>query len=99
MKDKRELLVKLDFFEYKIKSLLNELHSVKAELTKIKEENQDLKEVIGRQNQEIKNFQNQEKISKIVSSIAEDAHNPSELKLKINEYIREIDKCIAHLSE
>jgi len=99
MKDKRELLVKLDFLEHKIESVLEELHSVKNELIRIKGENQDLKAVIERQNQEIKNFQNQEKISKIVSSIAEDAHNPSELKLKINEYIREIDKCIAHLSE
>jgi len=99
MKEKRELLVKLDFLEHKIQSLLSELHSVKTELVQIKEENQDLKAIIQRQNEEIKNFQNQEKISKIVTSIAEDARNSSELKLKINEYIREIDKCIAHLSE
>jgi hypothetical protein len=99
MKDKRDLLVKLDFLEHKIETVLQELHSAKTELVRIKGENQDLKAIIERQNQEIKNFQNQEKISKIVSSIAEDAHNPSELKLKINEYIREIDKCIAHLSE
>ena len=48
---------------------------------------------------EIKNFQNQENIGKIVNTIAADAANATELKLKINEYIREIDKCIAYLRD
>jgi hypothetical protein len=63
------------------------------------QENNTLREELERQNQDLKNFQNQDKISKIVSSMAEDTQKNTELKLKINEYIKEIDKCIAHLSE
>ncbi|HEX8547475.1 MAG TPA: hypothetical protein VF691_10975, partial [Cytophagaceae bacterium] len=62
-------------------------------------ENSDLRSLIEKQIDEIKNFQNQDKITKIVSSIADDTQNSNELKLKLNEYIKEIDKCIAYLSE
>ena len=44
-------------------------------------------------------FKNQDKIAKIVSSISAGDKSTTELKLKINEYIKEIEKCIAYLSE
>ena len=87
-----EILSKLEQVESKLQKLIGE----HADLI---EENNALREAIQRQNQDIKNFQNQDKISKIVSSMAEDTQKNTELKLKINEYIKEIDKCIAHLSE
>lgn len=65
MKDKRDLLVKLDFLEHKIESVLQELHSAKTELVRIKGENQDLKAIIERQNQEIKTFKIKRKLVKL----------------------------------
>jgi regulator of replication initiation timing len=94
-----EILSKLKQVEGKLQQLIIEHSSLKKELKASIEENNALKDSVERQNQDLKNFQNQDKISKIVSSMAEDTQKNTELKLKINEYIKEIDKCIAHLSE
>jgi regulator of replication initiation timing len=94
-----EILSKLKQVESKLHQLIKEHSSLKRELKASIEENKTLRDSLERQNQDLKNFQNQDKISKIVSSMAEDTHKNTELKLKINEYIKEIDKCIAHLSE
>ncbi len=58
-----------------------------------------LQSVIDEKDTEIKNFQNRDNISKIVNTIAAESADTTELKLKINEYIREIDKCIAYLRD
>jgi hypothetical protein len=97
--DKETVLLQLDHLESKLKRLLQAHSSIQTELENCKEVNRGLKQVIEQQNEELKNFQNQHKISKIVSSIAEGSQNSTELKFKINEFIKEIDKCIAHLSE
>ncbi|MBX9852875.1 MAG: hypothetical protein K2X86_14115 [Cytophagaceae bacterium] len=94
-----EILAKLGELEIKLKKLVHEHEIVKSELLTIKTENKELKSLVDSQAEEIKSFQNQEKISKIVSSIADESQNQTELKLKINEYIKEIDRCIVYLSE
>jgi hypothetical protein len=93
------IISKLTDLEFKLKKLIGEHEGLKAALHASKSENEALKNIIREQNEEIKNFQNQEKITKIVSSIAEGTQNNTELKLKINEYIKEIDRCIVYLSE
>src|SRR3954463_14972743 len=93
------ILSKLEALEGKLQMLTKEYNALKTEFRAVREENKQLKALKERQNEDLKNFQNQDKISKIVSSIAEDTQKSTELKLKINEYIKEIDKCIAHLSE
>ncbi|MFL5728757.1 MAG: hypothetical protein ACJ75J_04645 [Cytophagaceae bacterium] len=94
-----EILSMLEQVESKLQKLIREHSVLKKELKESMQENKTLRETIQGQNEDLKNFQNQDKISKIVSSIAEDTQKSTELKLKINEYIKEIDKCIAHLSE
>jgi septal ring factor EnvC (AmiA/AmiB activator) len=96
---KSEVIVsKLEELEKKLKKLIQDHENVKEELLAAKTENEELKALVSSQTEEIKNFQNQDKISKIVSSIA-DTQDHTELKLKINEYIKEIDRCIVYLSE
>ena len=46
----------------------------------------------------LSDFQNQYKIAKIVSSTTVEKDESVELKNKLNEYIKEIDRCIAHMS-
>jgi septal ring factor EnvC (AmiA/AmiB activator) len=95
-----ELIVsKLQDLELKLKKLLVEHEQLKVELSASVSDNEDLRNIIKEQNEGIKNFQNQEKITKIVTSIAEGTQSNTELKLKINEYIKEIDRCIVYLSE
>lgn len=81
--------------------LLNDYTALKGELVHVKEENTELRRTLQNREDKINSFQNQIKISKIVDSIAvgKDKEDANQLKLTINGYIKEIDKCIAHLSE
>ena len=83
----------------KLTSLIQEYKLKEEELSILRKENKELHSLLGQQGEQIKSFQNQEKISKIVSSVNVEGEKTTDLKLKINEYIKEIDKCIAHLSE
>jgi|SRR6185437_3846654 len=94
-----DILNQLQTMEKQLEKLLTEYTALKKELVEAKKENVTLKSAVEKQKEDLLFFQNQDKISKIVSSIAEDTHKSTELKLKINEYIKEIDKCIAYLSE
>ena len=95
----QELLkTNLSGLERKILVLVNEHKNVKEELKGLKRENQDLREAIRARDEQITGFHNQLKITKIVDSINPEDGSVSELKKKVDDYIREIDKCIAHLS-
>ncbi|MEO1055133.1 MAG: hypothetical protein AAFX87_31145 [Bacteroidota bacterium] len=84
--------------ERKIKILLGEYDALKVEMDYLKSENKDLKDTLKLRDEHISNFQNQIKISKIAGNLIAEENNTSELKRKIDDYIKEIDKCIAHLS-
>ncbi|MFN6947010.1 MAG: hypothetical protein ACK4ND_18855 [Cytophagaceae bacterium] len=90
---------KLQALEQKIHLLINEHASLKKELKNEMDANINLRQEVFSLNEDLKNFHNQDKISKIVSSVKDDSQNVSELKIKLNEYIKEIDNCIAHLNE
>ena len=99
METKVTQLDQLRSVEAKVSKLIARYQGLQRELANAKAEITRLQTELGEKEQEIKNFQNQENIGKIVNTIAADAANATELKLKINEYIREIDKCIAYLRD
>ncbi len=90
----------LNTLERKIKLLLTEHSRMKSDLANYRSENQELKNLIEQKNGELSAFQNKFKISKIVNNMtAGEGDNTEELKEVLNQYIKEIDKCIIHLSE
>lgn len=91
--------LRLEKIELLAANLVDEHIRLREMLNAVIEERDHLLQLLADKEEEIKNFQNQQKITKIVTSISEDAFSHTDLKLMINEYIREIDKCIAHLSE
>ena len=94
------LPVTLETVKKKLDRLINKYELTKEELRHVKEENQELMNLIKEKEDVIHDFQNREKINKIVSHVADEGGEKiTELKQKINEYIKEIDRCIAHLSE
>ncbi len=96
----QELLkTNLNGLERKILVLVSEHKNLKEELKGLKRENQELKEAVRARDEQIAGFHNQLKITKIVDSINPEDGSVSELKKKVDDYIREIDKCIAHLSK
>jgi uncharacterized coiled-coil DUF342 family protein len=96
--DQELLKTNLSGLERKILVLVNEHKNLKEELKGLKTENQELKNAVRVRDEQIAGFHNQLKITKIVDSINPEDGSVSELKRKVDDYIREIDKCIAHLS-
>ena len=99
METKASQLDQLRSVEANISKLIARYQGLQRELANAQAEIKRLEAALGEKEQEIKNFQNRDNITKIVNTIAADAANATELKLKINEYIREIDKCIAYLRD
>jgi len=97
MNNHQSLNTELVSLERKIKLLLNEHSLLKEEIEQLKQENRDLKLDMSTKNEKLDDFQNKIKISKIVGSMVADGEDTSDLKDIINDYIKEIDKCIAHL--
>ena len=96
--DQELLKNNLNGLERKLLVLVNEHKNLKEELKALKLENQELKSAVKVRDEQITSFHNQLKITKIVDNLHPEDGSVSELKKKVDEYIREIDKCIAHLS-
>ncbi len=96
--DQELLKTNLNGLERKILVLLNEHKSLKDEVRSLKLENHELKGSLKARDEQLANFKNQIKITKIVDNLNPEDGSVSDLKRKVDEYIREIDKCIAHLS-
>ena len=65
----------------------------------LKNQNMELKSLLNSKEQQILDFQNKIKISTIVDSISVGDSEATEVKNKIDDYIKEIDKCINQLSK
>ena len=96
--DQELLKSNLNGLERKLQVLISEHKSLKEELKSLKIENQELKSAVKVRDEQLFNFKNQIKITKIADSINPEDGSISELKKKVDDYIREIDQCIAHLS-
>jgi uncharacterized coiled-coil DUF342 family protein len=96
--DQELLKTNLAGLERKIVVLINEHKNLKDEIKNLKAENQELRNAVKVRDEQIAGFHNQLKITKIVDNLHPEDGSVLELKRKVDEYIREIDKCIAHLS-
>jgi chromosome segregation ATPase len=96
--DQEILKTNLNGLERKILVLINEHKSLKEEIRTLKTENLELRTGLKGRDEQLSNFKNQIKISKIVDNISPEDGSVSELKKKVDDYIREIDKCVAYLS-
>ena len=93
------LRAELQSLERKVKMLLNEHTILKGEVDQLRQENSALKDELGKKADDLDYFQNQIKISKIVDHMTAGGGSSTELKDVLDQYIKEIDKCITQLSE
>lgn len=84
--------------ENKIEKLVDLHHRAKKELSALQNHNTNLTQTISQQKQSIKELEERSKVLKLSKSISTN-ENTTELKLKINELIREVNKCIALLNK
>ena len=81
--------------EGKIEKLVDLHHRTKKELSALQTQHNHLTQTVSQQKQNIKDLEDRSKVLKLSKSLSNNNENTTELKLKINELIREVDKCIA----
>ena len=84
--------------EKKLSNLLSSYENLKDKNLKLEDENKKLISNIEDNSQIINSLNDKIKIMSISKSVDVSKNDIKQTKLKINEYIREIDKCIAQLN-
>tara|TARA_B100001758_G_scaffold27689_1_gene19284 strand:- start:838 stop:1125 length:288 start_codon:yes stop_codon:yes gene_type:complete len=84
--------------EIKLKNLLSSYNKLKEINNSLNTEKENLASKIEMKNKEIDSLNDKIKIMSISKSVDASKGDIRQTKLKINEYIREIDKCIAQLN-
>ena len=89
----------LQVLERKIRLLISQYDQEKQKNEDLELRYSELKSLLERKDQQIRDFQNRIKISTIVDSIAVGETEAAEVRNKIDDYIKEIDKCINQLNK
>ena len=89
----------LQTLERKIRMLMQQYSQEKKTSADLKQEVSHLKDSLKAREQQISDLQNKIKISTMVDSISVGDLEATEVKSKIDDYIKEIDKCINQLSK
>ena len=86
--------------EEKVSKLIQLYQSVQKEKEEILKENNKLKLDLSKKDESIKKLEEKIKLLRITKSVStQDDKRNKESRQKINEYVREIDKCIALLNK
>lgn len=94
-----QLVEQLKTIQQKVEKLASVNDSLREENAQLIKENGRMKETVDIQKNTIKDLEEYNKIIKIAGGLHLSKTDAREVKLKINEYIRELDRCIARLSE
>lgn len=89
----------IDSLEIKFSKLTQKLESLEKTNQELRNELLKSSTVIDKQSEEINVLKNQYETLKMANSLLGSDENKRETKLKINSLIREIDYCIAQLSD
>ena len=85
--------------EVKLGKLIAKYQQVKQEKLILQQENEDFVASLKLKEIEILNLQEKVKLMNISKSVDASKQEVKETRLKMNEYVREIDKCIALLNK
>lgn len=92
-------LAQLDRLERQVTTLVTAYQQLREDLADANTTVQQLRADIRERDRKVKEYQNEENIVKLVQTIAGDPTHANELKQRLNEYIRELDKCLSYLKE
>lgn len=88
----------VDSLEIRIEALMKYCESLQAQNEKLSEENLQLRNASAEHESVVRELQEKQKILKLARSFSDTNEKTLDIKLKINEFVREIDKCIALLN-
>ncbi|PXY44222.1 hypothetical protein [Flavobacterium hydrophilum] len=89
----------IDTLEYKVEKLFTKSKALEKNNQDLRLELNKAVQIIQKQSEEIEALKKQYETLKIANSLLGSDNNKRETKLKINSLIREIDYCIAQLSD
>jgi outer membrane murein-binding lipoprotein Lpp len=84
--------------EFKSVQLIKNVRQLNSENQELKEKINQLENIIDQYKNQIKNKEEQNKVTKIINTLG-NTENRNKAKLKINELLREVDRCIALLNK
>lgn len=93
-----DLKLLLSGIEYKLNKLINNNNKLITHNKILIEEKKEYEQIIEKQKNIIKELEEKIKVLKIAKSL-DDSSNTYEQKVKINEMLREVDKCIGLLNK
>jgi len=94
-----EIVEIIDILESKLKKLLAKIDTLEQAKLELHQELQRATSIINNQSSEIDSLKKDYETLKIANSLLGSEENKRDTKLKINSLIREIDYCIAQLSD
>jgi hypothetical protein len=94
----QDLTILISGIEFKLRKLIANNINLKIENKLLSRKNEEFLITIENKNKRIKELEEKNKVLKIVKSI-EKSTNSFDQKIKINEILREIDKCIGLLNK
>jgi len=94
-----EIVEIIDTLESRLQKLLKKIDHLEQTSTTLKQELEKSTNIVQNQSQQINELKKQYESLKITNSLLGSEENKRDTKLKINSLIREIDYCIAQLSD
>ncbi len=88
----------LNVLNKKLDELLNRHHNLKREYAELKSGNEELRNELQERDARIKELESKYERVRLSEALLGEEGNASEAKKKINELVREIDKCVALLN-
>lgn len=95
MEDLHRLISGID---YKVRKLLEDKHKLNNSLYSLQIEKEELNKIVSEQSELINSLEEQIKISKLGEAIRSNS-DITEVKLKINNLVRKIDKCVGMIAK
>jgi chromosome segregation ATPase len=94
-----EMVEIVDSLENRLSKLISKMQSLETTIQELKQELKNSTQTIQKQTSEMESLKKQYETLKIANSLLGSDENKRDTKLKINSLIREIDYCIAQLSD
>ena len=88
----------LSGIEYKVRKLIDENNGLRTEISRLTETNEELRETIKKQEETINQQKEETNILKLRNTLVQKGDS-AEIKLKINQLIRNIDKSLSLLTQ
>ena len=96
--DKKDTSLIVESLQSKVEKLIVQHNKAKEDIKQLKEENTSLQGKLTYAKVQAKELSEKNKVLKLAKSLSGKQGKSTDIKLKINELIREIDKCIAQVN-